>query len=81
MMSVCFPAGGSLYYVQDLAKAARKPGIPLKDERFCISLDVRLPLWYGRRSLPGVDQGPCTSLLLFFSFVTPLNQPMARRER
>jgi len=51
MMSVCFPAGGSLYYAQDLAKAARKPDIPLKDERFCISLDVRLPLWYGREEV------------------------------
>jgi len=66
MMSVSFPAGGSLYYVQDLERVAGKPGIPLKDERFCIGPDVRLPLWYGRRSLLDVDRGPCTPLSVFF---------------
>lgn len=71
MMSMCFPAAGSLYYVQDLERVAGKPGIPLKDERFCIGPDVRLPLWYGRRSLLDVDRGPCTSLFAFSFFVTP----------
>ena len=65
MMSVSFPAGGSLYYTQDLERMAGKPGILLKDERFCIGPDVRLPLWYGRRSLLDVDRGPCTSLSAF----------------
>ena len=65
MMSVCFPAGGSLYYAQDLERVAGKPGI-FQDERFCIGPDVRLPLWYGRRSLLDVDQGPCTSLSTSF---------------
>lgn len=45
MMSISFPAGGSLYYAQDLERVAGKPGIPLKDERFCIGPDVRLTLW------------------------------------
>src|SRR5258706_6311794 len=32
MMSIPFPAGGSLYYPQDLEKGARGAGIPLEDE-------------------------------------------------
>ena len=62
MMSVCFPAGGSLYYAQDLERVARKAGIPLKDRRFCVGPDVRVPLWYGRRSHLNVDRGPGTPL-------------------
>ena len=70
MISESFSAGGSLYYAQDLERAVGKPGIPLKDERFCIGSDVRLPLWYGRRSLLDVDRGPRTSLSAFL-FVAP----------
>ncbi|KAG5645989.1 hypothetical protein DXG03_004590 [Asterophora parasitica] len=61
MMSVSFPAGGSLYYAEDLERLALKPGIPLKDERFCIGPDMRLPLWFGRRSLLDVDRGPSST--------------------
>ncbi|KAF8641420.1 hypothetical protein AX16_009981 [Volvariella volvacea WC 439] len=61
MMSVCLSAGGSLYYAQDLERVVGRPGIPLKDERFCIGPDVRLPLWYGRRSQLDVDRGPYES--------------------
>ncbi|EIW82704.1 protein kinase subdomain-containing protein PKL CAK Fmp29 [Coniophora puteana RWD-64-598 SS2] len=57
MMSIAFPAGGSLYYTKDLEKVQR-PGIPLEDERFCVGPDTRLPLWYGRRSQLDVDRGP-----------------------
>ncbi|KAI0289096.1 protein kinase subdomain-containing protein PKL CAK Fmp29 [Russula brevipes] len=60
MMSITFPAGGSLYYTKDLEKVAR-PGIPLEDERFCVGPDTRLPLWYGRRSHLDVDRGPYSS--------------------
>ena len=66
MMSVCFPAGGSLYYAQDLESVARKAGIPLKDRRFCVGPDVRVPLWHGRRSHLHVDRGPCTPLSAFY---------------
>ncbi|KAG6329006.1 hypothetical protein ID866_10083 [Astraeus odoratus] len=62
MMSISFPAGGSLYYTHDLEKVAGGPGIPLKDERFCVGPDVRLPLWYGRRSQLDVDRGPYESV-------------------
>ncbi|KZT05300.1 uncharacterized protein LAESUDRAFT_238538 [Laetiporus sulphureus 93-53] len=61
MMSIAFPAGGSLYYIKDLEKVAGRPGIPLEDEHFCIGPDTRLPLWYGRRSQLDVDRGPYES--------------------
>ncbi|KAG6877990.1 hypothetical protein C0993_001195 [Termitomyces sp. T159_Od127] len=41
MMSIPFPAGGSLYYTDDLEKVAGRKGIPLKDERFCAAYVVR----------------------------------------
>jgi hypothetical protein len=66
VMSISFPAGGSLYYAQDLEKVAGGPGIPLEDERFCVGPDVSLPLWYGRRSQLDVDRGPCTPLSAYF---------------
>ena len=72
MMSIAFPAGGSLYYTQDLEKVAGRPGIPLEDKRFCVGPDTRLPLWYGKRSQLDVDRGPCRPLSAFFLF-TPLN--------
>jgi Phosphotransferase enzyme family len=65
MMSMSFPAAGSLYYAQDLERVAGKPGILLKDESFCIGPDARVTLWYGRRSLLDVDRGPCMSLSAF----------------
>ena len=65
MMSIPFPAGGSLYYTNDLEKVAGKTGIPLNDERFCVGPDARLHMWYGRRSQLDVDRGPCTPLSAF----------------
>ncbi|KAK0482281.1 protein kinase subdomain-containing protein PKL CAK Fmp29, partial [Armillaria novae-zelandiae] len=64
MMSMAFPAGGSLYFTDDLANVAgsasgpTRPGIALKDKRFCVGPETSLPLWYGRRSQLDVDQGP-----------------------
>ena len=60
MMSIPFPAGGSLYYTADLEKVAGGRGIPLDDGRFCVGPDVRLHMWFGRRSQLDVDRGPCT---------------------
>ena len=59
MMSIPFPAGGSLYYTDDLEKVAGNTGIPLDDERFCVGPDARLHMWYGRRSQLDMDRGPC----------------------
>ena len=51
MMSISFPAGGSLYYPRDLENEVGRPGIPLEDDsRFCVGPDTSQPLWYGRRS-------------------------------
>ena len=68
MMSISFPAGGSLYYAHDLEKMAGKDAVPLKDKRFCIGPDTRLPMWYGRRSQLDVDRGPCTPHSTFFDY-------------
>ncbi|KAF5389794.1 hypothetical protein D9757_003664 [Collybiopsis confluens] len=63
MMSIAFPAGGSLYYTKDLVKATGKKGIPLNsDKRFCLGPDARLRMWYGRRSQLDVDRGPYGSV-------------------
>lgn len=65
MMSMAFPAGGSLYFAEDLADvavSASGPGIALKDKRFCVGPETSLPLWYGRRSQLDVDRGPCRPL-------------------
>jgi aminoglycoside phosphotransferase (APT) family kinase protein len=68
MMSIDFPAGGSLFYSQDLEKIGRRPGtgIPLEDKRFSVGPDTRLPLWHGRRSKLKLDRRPCTPLFAFF---------------
>ncbi|KAF9490355.1 hypothetical protein BDN71DRAFT_193600 [Pleurotus eryngii] len=58
MMSITFPAGGSLYHAKDLEKMTRRKVIPLDDEAFCVGPDVRLHMWYGRRSQLDVDRGP-----------------------
>jgi hypothetical protein len=72
MMSIAFPAGGSLYYAKDLEKEVGRSGIPLEDKRFCVGPDVRVPLWQGRRSQLNVDRGPCTPFFDSF-FITLLS--------
>ncbi|KAJ4464880.1 protein kinase subdomain-containing protein PKL/CAK/Fmp29 [Lentinula edodes] len=61
MMSIHFPAGGSLYYTEDLEKMTGRKGILLNDERFCVGVDARVRMWYGRRSQLDVDRGPYES--------------------
>ncbi|TFY60204.1 hypothetical protein EVG20_g7498, partial [Dentipellis fragilis] len=36
MMSIAFPAGGSLYYAKDLKKVSGRPGNLLEDAQFCV---------------------------------------------
>jgi hypothetical protein len=71
MMSIDFPAGGSLYYAKDLEKIHGRRGISLEDKRFCVGPEVRPSLWAGRRSQLKVDRGPCTPLFAFY--ITPFN--------
>ena len=42
MMSIPFPAGGSIYYTNDLEKGVGRTGIPLNDGRFWVGVNVRL---------------------------------------
>lgn len=71
-MSIAFPAGGSLYYTEDLKNAvgstswSTRPGITLEDNRFCVGPDTSVRLWYGRRSQLDLDRGPCRPLLALF---------------
>ncbi|KAL1675240.1 kinase-like domain-containing protein [Schizophyllum commune] len=58
MMSLSFPAGGSLYFTKDLEKVAPGLGAPLDDERFSVGPDTKLALWYGRRIQLDVNRGP-----------------------
>lgn len=61
MMAIAFPAGGSLYYTEDL-KVAGRLGITLEDERFSVGPDTCLRLWDGKSSQLDVDRGPCRLL-------------------
>ncbi|KAF7794383.1 hypothetical protein EIP86_005517 [Pleurotus ostreatoroseus] len=61
MMSIPFPAGGSIYYTKDLKKMAGSTSTPLDNDAFCIGPDVRLHMWYGRRSQLHVNRGPYES--------------------
>ncbi|KAJ7606625.1 protein kinase subdomain-containing protein PKL/CAK/Fmp29 [Roridomyces roridus] len=65
MMSVQFPAGGSLYYACDLEKIGAGKGIPMPDDaRFCIGPDLRPSLWHGRReSQIEVNRGPYETMV------------------
>lgn len=67
MMSISFPAGGSIYYASDLKNLSGNEGIPLDEQiestslgkgRFCIGPDVSIPLWCGRREQLDVFRGP-----------------------
>ncbi|KAK7695260.1 hypothetical protein QCA50_002450 [Cerrena zonata] len=65
LMSISFPAGGSIYYASDLKELSGNEGIPLDDQvesiankRFCIGPDASIQLWYGRREQLNVFRGP-----------------------
>ena len=67
MIWIPFPAGGSLYYTNDLGKVAGR-SIRLNDERFCVGTDARLHMWYGRMWQLDVNRGPRTPLSAFSFF-------------
>ncbi|KAF7306349.1 hypothetical protein MIND_00426100 [Mycena indigotica] len=66
MMATSFPAGGSIYYAEDLKKLCGKEGITIEEQeqvndgkgRFCVGPDVSVALWYGRREQLDVFRGP-----------------------
>ena len=61
MMSLSFPAGGSVYYLRDLEGlvAGSKP-VPIEDGPFCVGPSVDPCFWHRRRSQLDVHRGPCT---------------------
>ncbi|KIY65649.1 kinase-like protein [Cylindrobasidium torrendii FP15055 ss-10] len=59
MMALSFPAGGSLYFTQDVKNGS---GIPLDDARFCVGPESRMSLWYGRRGHLDAYRGPYHSV-------------------
>jgi hypothetical protein len=66
LLSLCFPAGGSLYYCDDLQDKSSWVGISntlsTSKRQFCIGPDTTHGLWYGkRRDLPA-ERGPCKYL-------------------
>ncbi|KAF9030001.1 protein kinase subdomain-containing protein PKL CAK Fmp29 [Hymenopellis radicata] len=87
MMSIPFPAGGSLYFPKDLANAPESAaGVTLEDKRFCIGPDTHPHLWYGRRSEldvsrgPSLESGPRKELAFLQQFGRPL-LPFQRARR
>ncbi|KIY73439.1 hypothetical protein CYLTODRAFT_428523 [Cylindrobasidium torrendii FP15055 ss-10] len=66
LMSIAFPAGGSIYYTNDLQELGSEgvlldgqlDGNASEEKRFCIGPDLSVPLWYGRREQLEVFRGP-----------------------
>jgi hypothetical protein len=75
LFALPFSANGSLYYTKDLDVETRKVEVPTTDalgkDGFCIGLDTRLRLWYGKRSKLSLDRGPCT----YSPFTTAVPEP------
>lgn len=64
-MEIIFPAGGSLYFAEDLENvpgvSGPIKGIPPEDMQFCVGPETSCPVWFGRRSQLDVDRGPYTT--------------------
>lgn len=79
MMSLQFPAGGSIFYTKDLEKLSGIKGIPIQAgqeeadgvSKFSMGPDVSVPLWFGRRETMDVFRGPCEPHSLPMSIECP----------
>lgn len=64
LLSLTFPASGSLYRTEDLPAGFNKIDISTveyrSNTRFCIGPDTRLSLWHGKRLGITTNRGPCT---------------------
>ncbi|KAF7329689.1 Protein kinase subdomain-containing protein PKL/CAK/Fmp29 [Mycena kentingensis (nom. inval.)] len=65
MMEMAFPAGGSLYFTDDLKGVA--DGILLDNPRFSVGPETRDLLWYGKRSEVISNRGPYDSAVAAFT--------------
>lgn len=63
LLSIKFPASGSIYYCRDLDEASDRvnfdSGSFSNNGPFCIGPDTTLALWYGNRLSLDVYRGPC----------------------
>ncbi|KAH6888914.1 kinase-like domain-containing protein [Coprinopsis sp. MPI-PUGE-AT-0042] len=65
MSKLSFPAGGSLYFANDLEKVGLQ-GVPVPGhERFRIGPDARLLMWHKKRVQLDVDRGPSNKEIAF----------------
>lgn len=67
LFALRFPAGGSIYFAQDLPDETVKVPIQTAEStseyRFCLGPDTTLGLWYRKRLNLRVGRGPCTHQL------------------
>lgn len=62
LMSLSFPAYGSIYYCKDLT-SEKKISLPgQKDFEFCIGPISHYSWWHDGRNMLNVDRGPCKSI-------------------
>ncbi|QQK42180.1 kinase-like protein [Penicillium digitatum] len=96
LLSLRFPAGGSLYYCEDLQDKSSwmdiSSTLPTSKRHFCIGPDTTLGLWYGKRrdlpagrgpyidSLAALTAGAKKEIAYLTKFGRPL-QPLQRLRR
>lgn len=59
LMSLKFPASGSLYYSKDLPSDKRAKLDHLNGMAFCIGLIAHYSWWHGERGIMDIDRRPC----------------------
>ncbi|PGH10480.1 hypothetical protein AJ80_07523 [Polytolypa hystricis UAMH7299] len=66
LMSLNFPAYGSIYYHQDLPSEKKVPLPDQHDAAFCIGLMIYYNWWHGNRCTLDIDRGPWLSSVDIF---------------
>jgi hypothetical protein len=64
LMSLNFPAHGSIYYRKDLTSEKKIPLPGQKDVEFCIGPSSHYSWWHDGRSTLDIDRGPCKWIIL-----------------
>lgn len=59
LMSLQFPASGSLYYTKDLSSESRVQLAEPTGTAFCIGPTAHYSWWHDKRDLLKIDRGPC----------------------
>ncbi|PYH75396.1 kinase-like protein [Aspergillus uvarum CBS 121591] len=66
LMSLRFPASGSLYYTRDLSSDSRIQLADPNDRAFCIGPTAHYSWWHDKRDLLNIDRGPWLSSIDIF---------------